>query len=150
MTIVISFFLRWIIPGCLTAIPYDEKDHGLSSAAKPAYTSAFGTHCGDNVGHQFENGSALLEIRPLCCSLAIISRQTDELEWDVWGSMSTLINQGPFWIIQYISTPRKWREGKNKDKGGEMATREETKWNKDKRVERGQRWEIARRSGAGR
>lgn len=76
-TAVIYFFLRQTVPGCLTVITYEETDHGLSFTAKPAYTSAFGTHRADVV-HQFGNSSVSLEIRPPCRSLAIMSRQTDE------------------------------------------------------------------------
>lgn len=63
--------------GCLTAITYEETDHGLSFPAKPAYWSAFRTHCADVV-HQFKNCSVSLQIRLPCRSLAIMSRQTDE------------------------------------------------------------------------
>lgn len=87
MTIVRYFFRT--VPGCLTAITYEETDHGLAFAAKPAYRGVFGTHCADVV-HQFGNSGVSLEIRPLCRSLAIMSRQTDERDSDVWALQALL------------------------------------------------------------
>lgn len=122
----IYYFPGRTVPGCWTAIK--QEDRNLSFGRKPAYASAFGTHCADVVppfetsGVPWPTGAATLSFGP-----------NEPSDWwlrlpgyykysDKSGARSELFNNSV--------PPRKWkgRKGKRHDHRKKNKVKQRWKW----------------------
>lgn len=107
----IYYFPGRTVPGCWTAIKQEDRDVSFSS--KPAYASAFGTHCADAV-HPFGNSGV-----PWLTRAATLFFGFNELS-DWWVRLSGYYKYSdkssppPSELFNSSVPPRKWRGRKGK------------------------------------